>query len=389
MTLTLREALVLLQKLRVGIWTLLLGLSAVAVAEEVSPARLQQLQQQAAKLAVDLNAQRDNRSQTERRLAENDRLIANNQREIERLLTEQNTLTQRISRLQQEQQQLKGRLAEQEDEINALLVSIYQQSGQPRLKLLLSQEGPETLARALVYFEYFNEQQRAQLGQYATDIARLAQAEQQSNQSRLALVEQRAELDRVTARLSSQQQQRRQLLADLERDIQANERRLSGLQADASRLTGLLEQMAAAAAAASRAPQQSFGDTQGNMTWPTQGRLLQTFGRPVDGNALIRSEGVLIGAQTGQSVQVVHAGRVIFADYLRGYGMLVIVDHAEGWMSLYGRNDALLVDVGQWVDAGQQIARVGRTGGFAEPGLYFEVRQNNRPVDPASWLARR
>lgn len=376
------------------LWPLvLLLLFAVGLrAEDVSQARVQQLQQQAQRVAADLNRQRDTRSQNERALADADRAIASNQRRIEQLSQEQVTLTRQIAQLQQQQQELLQALAEREQDMEALLVGLFMQAQQPALKMLLSQDGPELLSRSMVYFDYFNEQQQQLLQDYQTRLASLADNERRSQDAQQRLVRQRQELDNNSQRLSQQQQDRRQLQRQLEQDIGVKERRLSELQQDSNRLQRLLQDMqrvAQEAAAATRTQRQGLPATDAALPWPTQGRVLQAFGRPVEGNAQLRADGVLIAAPMGQEVKVVQAGQVIFADYLRGYGMLVIVDHGQGWLSLYGRNDALLVDTGQQLSAGATLARVGRSGGFSEPALYFEVRRDGRPVDPVAMLARR
>ncbi len=361
------------------------------IADEVSDAQLRQLQRQAERLAGELNQQRDTRTQNERALAQADRDIAANQRQIERLTQEQVELRRQLAGLERQEQELQEELELAEEEIIELLLTLYMQTRQPVLKMLLSQDGPELLSRSLVYFEYFNNQQQKLLRSYQAQLQQLEENQQQINSAQQRITGQRQELDAKGQRLSQQQQQRRQLQLELDNDISVKERRLAEVQQDSQRLQRLLQEMQRAAEreAASRRQQQGLPTTDARLPWPTQGRVLQSFGRPVEGNAQVQSDGVLIAAPQGQEVRAVQAGQVIFADYLRGYGMLIIVDHGQGWLSLYGRNDAVLVETGQSLDSGALIARVGRSGGFDQTALYFEVRHNGRPVDPVAMLARR
>ena len=123
------------------------------------------------------------------------------------------------------------------------------------------------------------------------------------------------------------------------------------------------------------------------MPWPAGNKLIKKFGNAkIDGK--ITWEGILISAKAGTSVEAIHHGRVVFSDYLRGHGLLVIVDHGDGYMSLYAHNQSLLKETGDWVSSGETISRVGNTGGQAQAGLYFEIRHQGKPTDPIKWCRR-
>ena len=130
---------------------------------------------------------------------------------------------------------------------------------------------------------------------------------------------------------------------------------------------------------------QDFASFRGQMPWPVGGRPSNSFGAR-RGNGGLRWQGLVIPATEGSEVTAIHHGRVVFADWFRGSGLLLIVDHGDGFMSLYAHNEALLRDVGEWVSAGSAIATVGSTGGMAESALYFEIRENGKPTNPSSWL---
>jgi septal ring factor EnvC (AmiA/AmiB activator) len=131
-----------------------------------------------------------------------------------------------------------------------------------------------------------------------------------------------------------------------------------------------------------------FASVKGKLAWPVQGRIAGAYGQP-RGAGPVKWSGVLLEAAAGTQVRAVYHGRVAFADWLSGLGLLVIVDHGSGYMSLYGHNEALLKEAGDWVDPGEPIAQVGDTGGQARAGLYFEIRLNGEPIDPNPWIAKR
>ncbi|WP_119393482.1 murein hydrolase activator EnvC family protein [Salinibius halmophilus] len=370
----------------VTIFLMLALLSALSSAQEASEFKLKQLTEAVSRIEARLAEQNRELSAQERKLIESDRAIAQNkaqqntlEREIARLNSEQ-------TRLNRQQETLQQALAEQEDAVAEILVSVYQSSRQPMLKMLLSQDGPATLARTLAYFEYINDAQRQVLENYQADLAALNETKQQINANRTRLRNDQQALDRAQAKLVQQQQSRRQVINDLQQNVAGTESQLSQTRADQARMAALVEEMRQALAALEAEPAPPVPN--GQLGWPVQGRVVQAYGAPL-GDSRVRSQGVVIAANAGLPVTAVHDGRVVFANWLKGFGMLVIVDHGGGLLTLYGRNDALLVEDGQSVGAGDALALVGSSGGFNQTGLYFEVRQNGSPVNPVSWLARR
>lgn len=131
----------------------------------------------------------------------------------------------------------------------------------------------------------------------------------------------------------------------------------------------------------------SFTQRKGNLMWPVQGKVINSFGQPRQGS--MTWDGLRIQASSGSDVQAIHGGRVMYADSLPGQGLLLVLDHGDGYMSLYAHNDVLLHEAGEWVQPGDAIARVGNSGGEKESGLYFEIRQNGEPINPTPWLMKR
>lgn len=360
-------------------------LPGLATANQASEYKLKQLTEAVEQVSQRLTSQRQALSREEQRLAELDQSISANRVAQQQLTRQIGELESSLLDLEAEQQALEVALAEQRDKVAKILVTVYQSSRQPMLKMLLSQDGPATVARTIAYFDYVNEAQREVLLSFQADLEALADTEQQIRQSRQALATDKTQLDQAQADLVQQQQRRRQVLNRLRASVSGTQEELENKQASQARMSELVAEMRQAIV---NIEVESTPAGPGQMGWPASGRVVQAYNAPLGDNR-VRSQGIVISAPSGSAVTAVHHGRVIFADWLRGFGMLVIVEHGEGLLTLYGRNDALMVNVGEWVEVGQQIGQVGSSGGFDQPGLYFEVRQSGQPVNPVSWLAQR
>jgi septal ring factor EnvC (AmiA/AmiB activator) len=254
-------------------------------------------------------------------------------------------------------------------------------------KLLLSQESPATLGRMLVYFDYYNRARTTRIAAVAADLAQLDQlaAETARVEAELAALEE-AQRGQV-AQLSRSRDERRAAVARIDAEIRDGEAEVAKLRAEEQRLTELVERLGELMAGFPVDLDEPFASLKGKLEWPVQGRLAGDYGQS-RGARSVRSRGVLLEAPAGTPVRAVYHGRVAFADWLQGLGLLVIVDHGGGYMSLYAHNEALLKESGDWVAPGEAIAQVGDTGGQARPALYFELRHDGEPVNPHPWIAR-
>jgi septal ring factor EnvC (AmiA/AmiB activator) len=254
-------------------------------------------------------------------------------------------------------------------------------------KLLLSQESPATLGRMLVYFDYYNRARTTRIAAVAADLAQLDElaAETARVEEELAALEE-AQRGQV-AQLSRSRDERRAAVARIDAEIRDGEAEVAKLRAEEQRLAELVERLGELMAGFPVDLDEPFASLKGKLEWPVQGRLAGDYGQP-RGAGSVRSRGVLLEASAGTPVRAVYHGRVAFADWLQGLGLLVIVDHGGGYMSLYAHNEALLKESGDWVAPGEAIAQVGDTGGQARPALYFELRHNGEPVNPHPWIAR-
>ena len=188
--------------------------------------------------------------------------------------------------------------------------------------------------------------------------------------------------------MKTSQDQRRELVAKLTAELQDQGRQLARLQSDERELNALIKglEQALADIPVEHPQQMQFAALRGRLPWPASGRIVSRFGTPRLGGLFW--DGVMISAPEGREVRAVHHGRVAFADWLRGLGLLMIVDHGDGYMTLYGHNQSLFKEVGDWVEADEAIALVGSSGGRERAGVYFGVRFKGRPVDPAKWCRR-
>lgn len=299
----------------------------------------------------------------------------------------------KLDSLESQQQKLETALLGQKEQLALLLRSAYRLGEGSELKLLLSQDKISEAARWLVYHRYFEQERQRQIGALALELQALAQisAAVESEQQRLA--EEKLRKAKAVEELSKQRQQRSRAVSTLDAKYKNQQARIKALGKDEKALRNLLDQLRRAANA-SKAPavigRPSSSKPAARVTpkkltgWPLTGTLLAGYGNAMpDGR---RSEGLLIAAPAGTPVFSVAAGRVVYADWLKGYGMLMVIDHGNGSMSLYANNDALLKEVGESVKAGERIAAVGSSGAQKISALYFEMRLNGQPQNPNAWL---
>ena len=296
--------------------------------------------------------------------------------------------------LEKDKQALENKLVKQKQALAALIRSAYSMGKTPALELLLSQDKISDSSRALAYHHYFEVDQKTQLDVITRQLQELSlmteKVKLQQQQFQYAKIAQ----EKNISALSEQRKQRDLALAQVDAQYRDKKTRLNALGRDEKNLNQLLNKLQQLMARkpvvkhsrdgkkAARKPMVVV--PMGPMRLPVQGSVLAGFGGSMpDGH---RSDGLLIAGTVGAEVRAVAAGRVAYADWLKGYGLLLIVDHGNGWMSLYAFNDSLLKNVGDSVKVNDAIATLGRSGGQASPALYFELRQNGQPKDPRVWL---
>lgn len=264
-------------------------------------------------------------------------------------------------------------------------------------KALLNQEDPRAAERMMQYYGYFAAARAEQLAGYRAAVAALQTLEDEAAAERTRLQGSQERLVKEQTRLEASLGKRRALVAALAAQLTDERARLQQKQAEAKRLQRLLEELASRKAASEMAAGKpadksvnggggAFARQAGQLPWPVAGRLLHRYGASQAG--ALRWNGWMLAVAEGTPVRAVHAGTVVFADYLRGYGELVIVDHGNGYLTLYAHNQRLLKAAGGAVAGGETVAHAGNSGGQRDSALYFEIRQGGKPLDPAHWLRR-
>ncbi len=316
---------------------------------------------------------------------EKDQEVARVSRRVDDAAQAVSEVRQELAELEGEQQLLQARRAEQARHIADHLAAAYRMSGEDFVKLLLNQESPETFDRMMRYHRYFSDARVAALVDYQNTLDALKE-----NQALLkaraeeAQTRQQSLSDSQTA-LETERDERKRLLARLDAEAEDKTAERERLEADRTRLENLLAELQRRAQTLDG---RAFAARKGALVWPVSGRVLNGFGQS-RAEGRMAWHGIMVGAQEGTEIRAVFRGRVVFADWLRGFGLLTIVDHGSGYMTLYGHAESLTKNVGDWVESGETIARAGRSGGQSRSGLYFEVRQNGEARDPISWLAQR
>jgi len=271
-------------------------------------------------------------------------------------------------------------------ELESEVVAAYTSGSQERIKLLLNQHDPATLGRLMTYYRYMSEYRGENIAAVNTHIGELSELREQAakEENRLAgLARARyAEL----SELNAAQEQRQNLLVALKSRIAEEGSEIERLAAEEQDLARLIAELTSILSDYPITSEEPFSTLRGKLTWPIAGTLLHDFGQPRAGG--LKWNGVVLAAPRGREVRSIYHGRVVFADWLAGMGLLVIVDHGDGFLTLYGYNETTLKSAGDWVAPGDVIATVGDSGGQQQTGLYFELRQGTKPVNPRKWVSR-
>ncbi len=312
-------------------------------------------------------------------------VLSNNLRTVKRQLRDGE---RRLNELQDRYATTNSELGAERQLLARQLRAAYLLGRQEQVKLLLNQEDPARLGRALTYYRYLNQARLTRIGKVETMLQQLDQLQQDIGAQREALTQNEAQQSTEMTALDQERQSRAALLSKLQDEIRDQGGQLAQMQKDEKRLEKLLKdlQRALADLAPSGAAKQPFAKLKNKLPWPVSGKLIANYGDAREvGN--LRWRGAFIAAPASREVRVVAHGRVVFADWLRGFGLLVIVDHGDNYMTLYGHNQALFKQVGESVVAGDVVAGVGDTGGMARTGVYFEMRHKGEPINPAKWCA--
>ncbi len=281
----------------------------------------------------------------------------------------------------------RAELASESEQLAAQVTAAYTSGEQERIKLLLNQHDPATLGRLMTYYRYMSDFRGENIETVNGHIAELSALRKQAAEEEVRLTRLSSAEAAEIANLDSAQEDRQVLLASLKARITAEGSQIERLAAEEQDLARLIEELTSILSDYPITSEEPFSSYKGRLTWPVAGGLVHDFGQPRAGSS-VKWNGVVLSAPRGREVRAIYHGRIVFADRLAGMGLLVIVDHGEGYMTLYGYNETTLKSAGDWVAPGDVIATVGDSGGQQQPGLYFEVRQGTKPLNPRRWVSR-
>ncbi len=362
---------------------------------------LKNLQLRIAVMQRDMDKTSESKSEAADALRESERAISTSKRKLNQLASQQGGADRKLGELHSRQKILDADIAGQQALLGKLLYQQYLGGKQAYLKLLLNDNEPNRVARDFQYYQYVVRSRVARLDGLRDNLAALDAVGVAARVQRAELASLRTEQAAQNKTLEREQRARQQMLGKISLQLRQQRREISRLQRDENRLGKLVENIAKMLAQPkstalfqndslpdNRFDGSPFAQLKGKLTLPVKGEIANRFGTPRP-DSTVRWKGLFLRTSSGQAVKAIAAGQVVFADWLRGFGNLLIVDHGKGYMSLYGNNETLYKQVGDILRGGDTIASVGNSGGNEDFGLYFELRHESKPLDPMLWLAGR
>jgi septal ring factor EnvC (AmiA/AmiB activator) len=379
-------------------------------AAELEKQRLGQLRARIDKLQRDVARNEASRSEVADALKVSEKAISEVNRNLVALGREEGEIGKSLEELQNRIQLTRADVNKQQDLLGRMLRHQYMHGNTDALRLILDGQDPAAVERQLHYFGYIAKMRAALIGQMKQSLASLADLESSARIKKAELAANADAQKKARSALQNERGTRQKMVAQIAADIVKSRREIGRLKRDEDRLAKLVEQLARALVeqqrSESRTPPRirkpgeavdevadasfvgrAFQSLRGKLKLPAKGELIGRFGAPREEGG-VTWKGLFIKSATGQPVKAVADGRVIFADWLRGFGNLMILDHGSGYMSLYGNNESLLKQLGDTVPSGETIASVGSTGGAEESGVYFELRHEGKPFDPMKWVGK-
>lgn len=348
--------------------------------------QLGKLRKQMDRLRGKLNQRRGERSRQQRALEQIDIAIGTLSAQLRTTTQSIAASSDRLDELAASQRNEQRALDRIHKQLRRELRATYMSGGQSQVKMLLNQEDPAAFGRTLVYQSYFARARSERMAAFRASLARLAGIEADLQQAHEELVRLQQQQQQQSGELQSQQAGQRKVLDDIDAELADGDRQLEKLQQDEIRLAGLLESLRKALADIPLGEiDEPLKTLKGKLSWPVAGRITRSYGAPTEAGRL-RSRGVYIATSPDSEVHAIARGRVAFADWLRGFGLLLIIEHGDGYMSLYGHNNTLYREVGEWVQRGDVVAAAGNSGGLRQSGLYLELRKDGNPINPRGWF---
>ncbi len=372
--------------LAVGVAVVAMALALPARGDEAPEARLKDLRERIERMQVRIEADSDRRNEELARLRGAERRSARAAAELKSTRDALGESRARQDRLRIAVEQGRERLDSGRAELADHVRAAHAIGNTQRLRLVLNQQDPARLGRILVYYRYLSEAKAERIARVLENLEHLreAEAELEANTARLEELASRQSLE--SERLEAARQERAAAVARLDAGIRDRRAEAERLETEAKTLEALIAELRRALEDIPGTDREPFHSRKGRLSWPIAGKLISDFGQPrADGS--LRWNGILVGATPGRDVRAVYYGRVAYADWLPGMGLLMVIEHGDGYMSLYGHNETLYRQVGDWVEPGDVIAGAGDSGGRDRVALYFEIRRGAKPENPHRWFA--
>ena len=386
-----------LREVFTGTWVILiLALTGANAAYSADQAELEALHNRIEALKKNLAGAEENRSEASDALRASEHGVSEANRVLHNIGLQQRSVRTDLVRVDGQARALETNIAAQQGQLGRILAMRYASGQQDYLRLLLSGRDPNQTARDLRYYGYISRAQADFIRALRNNLAGLAQLAREARDKGAELAGLEAQQREGRKELIAQQAERRKVLSRLATQIRSQHREITSLQRDEARLSRLVEELAKVISPRpsgrrnEKLPEAGrdasvFAALKGKLRLPARGELINRYGSPRSDSGL-SWKGLFIRSASGQEVRAVATGQVVFAEWMRGFGNLLIIDHGQSYLTIYGNNEALLKQVGDTVRAGDAVATVGNSGGNPESGLYFEIRYQGKAFDPLRWV---
>ena len=320
-------------------------------------------------------------------LKDADRAVGRSKKELRSIENKLQGSEQRLTRLAKQKSDKQKLMSENQILLAKQIRSAHRLGERQSLKVLLNQQDPRAVSRTMKYFEYFNSARSGEISQAEKRIAELVNLESEIAKAQADLLPLREEQRAAIAGLNEQRQHQARVVSQLDRQLKDDQTKLNKLLVDRRQLEQLIDQLAKADIKDDGLlAAEPFKSRRGKLPWPTSGRLTELFGTAKTGS--LTWDGVMISTKVGEPIRAIHSGRVVYADWLRGLGLLVILDHGDNYLSLYGHNETINKSIGDWVDTKEVLGTASKSRSGNQAEVYFGIRYKGKPSNPKKWCQR-
>jgi septal ring factor EnvC (AmiA/AmiB activator) len=359
-----------------------------AAAPEVKEAELKQIQGRIDSVRKAIQSDAERRDSLAKDLRTADLRIQSARERLTDVRAQRTDAERQLAALRDEKVKTEQQVDAQRAALSAELAVAYMNGREEELKLLLNQQDAAQLGRMIGYYGYLGRARAERIGEINDHLSHLNLLDEQIAAQTAALKELEDQRQREVEALNGARRERADTLAQVQNKLRSHGDELSKLQSEAKALERLIDELRRAAEEFPDLGEQPFGKVRGRLPWPVKGSLLARFGQLRAGGPL-KWQGLIIASNRGTQVRAPYPGRVVYSDWLPGLGLLIVLDHGGGYMTLYGHNEQLFRKVGDRVRSGDVLSAVGDAAGFSQPGLYLEIRKGKEALNPTEWLAKK